>query len=181
MHEPILAEINVSSPASPHRIKEKIWKTNEILDETLEIDLWQHVIIEKNPNTNQEQCASYLMGYSSIQSHWSGAIDFISWKKAYRQLEKGHHQVASDRKKSSPPKKVYIGERRLISQSNGISTPDNQSINQLTEVCFLWGTKIKDIAKKLTKIIMSTDYYPLLLFHVRMNNTTNSLKIISGN
>jgi len=36
----------------------------------------------------------------------------------------------------------------------------------LREVCCLPGARVKDIARKIPRLVRPSDYYPLLLFHV---------------
>jgi len=38
------------------------------------------------------------------------------------------------------------------------------------EVCCLPGARIRNITKRLPSLVQSTDYYPLLLFHMGMNH-----------
>ena len=60
-----------------------------------------------------------------------------------------------------------VGDSLLKGTEAPICRPDRES----REVCCLPGAKVRDIAKRVPQLIRKTDYYPLLLFHVGMNDT----------
>ncbi|XP_009990030.1 PREDICTED: uncharacterized protein LOC104383543, partial [Tauraco erythrolophus] len=62
---------------------------------------------------------------------------------------------------------VVIGNSHL----KGTEGPICRADPALREVCCLPGARVKDIARKLPSLVRSTDYYPLLLFHVGGDET----------
>jgi len=58
-------------------------------------------------------------------------------------------------------------------------TVDPQTDLPLREACCMPGAWVKDITRKLPRLIWPSDYYPLLLFHVGGNEaTTHSPRVI---
>jgi len=78
------------------------------------------------------------------------------------------------RHKEGPPSCITTSstrkKRRVIvvgdSQLRGTEGPIYQADPPLREVCCLLGAQVKDIARKLPRLVRPSDYYPLLLFHV---------------
>jgi len=52
------------------------------------------------------------------------------------------------------------------SQLRGTEGPICRADPPLREVCCFLGARVKDIARKLPRLVRPSDYYPLLLFHV---------------
>jgi len=57
---------------------------------------------------------------------------------------------------------IVVGD----SQLRGTDGLTRRADPPLREVCCLLGAWVKDIARKLPRLVRSSDYYPLLLFHV---------------
>jgi len=56
------------------------------------------------------------------------------------------------------------------------------NVAQSLERMLLPGVHIRDVTRRLPRLVQSTDYYPLLLFHVGTNNTAkSSLRSIKKN
>ena len=55
----------------------------------------------------------------------------------------------------------------------GTEAPICQPDRESHEVCCLPGAKIRGMAKRVPQLVKSTDYSPLLLFHVGTNDTTS--------
>ena len=53
----------------------------------------------------------------------------------------------------------------------GTEAPICQPDRESQEVCCLLGAKARDVAERVAQLIKSTDHYPLLFFHVGMNDT----------
>ncbi|GAB0205522.1 hypothetical protein GRJ2_003017800 [Grus japonensis] len=64
---------------------------------------------------------------------------------------------------------LVVGDPLLRGTKVPICQPDRES----QEVCCLLGAKIQDVAERVPQLVKSTDYYPLLLFHVGMNDTAS--------
>ena len=73
-----------------------------------------------------------------------------------------------------PPSRITTSstrrKRRVIvvgdSQLRGTEGPICRADPPLREVCCLPRARVKDIARKLSRLVRPSDYYPLLLFHV---------------
>jgi len=57
---------------------------------------------------------------------------------------------------------IVVGDSQLRETEGPICRADPP----LREVCCLPGAQVKDIARKLPRLVRPSDYYPLLLFHV---------------
>jgi len=86
-----------------------------------------------------------------------------------------------------PPSRITTSskrkKRRVIvvgdSQLRGTEGPICWADPSLREVCCLPGARVKDIARKLPRLVRPSDYYPLLLFHVGADKVAvNSPKAI---
>lgn len=55
----------------------------------------------------------------------------------------------------------------------GTEVPIYQPDRESQEVCCLPGAKVRDVSERVSQLVKSTDCYPLLLFHVGMNDTTS--------
>jgi len=64
---------------------------------------------------------------------------------------------------------LRVGDSLLSSTEVPICRPDRET----HEVCCLLGAKAQDVAERVTQLVKSTDYYPLLLFHVGTNDTAS--------
>ena len=62
-----------------------------------------------------------------------------------------------------------MGDSLLRGTEVPICWPDRES----REVCCLPGAKVQDVAERVPQLVKSTDYYPLLLFHVGTNDTAS--------
>jgi len=62
-----------------------------------------------------------------------------------------------------------VGDSLLRGTEVTFCQPDREA----REVCCLPGAKVRDVAKSVPLLVKSTDYYPLLLFHVGMNDTAS--------
>lgn len=71
----------------------------------------------------------------------------------------------------------YNKKQRLLLEGNSllhgterlICHPDRQSC----EVCCLLWAKVRDVAERVPQLVRSTDFYPMLLFHVRTHDTAS--------
>ncbi|PKU28829.1 suppression of tumorigenicity 5 [Limosa lapponica baueri] len=64
---------------------------------------------------------------------------------------------------------LLVGDSLLKGTKVPICHPDRASY----KVCCLLGTKVRDVADRVPQTVKNTDYYPLLLFHVGMNDTAS--------
>ncbi|GAB0210389.1 hypothetical protein GRJ2_003504700 [Grus japonensis] len=64
---------------------------------------------------------------------------------------------------------LIVGDSLLRGTEAPICRPDRES----REVYCLLGAKIQDVAKRVPQLVKSTDYYPLLLFHVGTNDAAS--------
>jgi len=64
---------------------------------------------------------------------------------------------------------LVVDDSLLRGTEAPICQPDRES----HEVCCLPGAKIRGMAKRVPQLVKSTDYSPLLLFHVGTNDTTS--------
>lgn len=62
-----------------------------------------------------------------------------------------------------------MGDSLLRGTEVPICQPDRES----PEVCCLPGAKVREAAERVPQLVKSTDYYPLLLFHVGTNDTAS--------
>jgi len=62
-----------------------------------------------------------------------------------------------------------VGDSLLRGTEAPICRPDREA----HEVCCLPGAKVRDVTETVPQLVKSTDYYPLLLFHVGTNDTTS--------
>ena len=65
---------------------------------------------------------------------------------------------------------IVVGDSQLRGTEGLICRADSP----LREVCCLLGAQVKDIARKLPRLVRPSDYYPLLLFHVGADEVTVS-------
>jgi len=86
-----------------------------------------------------------------------------------------------------PPSRITTSstkrKRRVIvvedSQLRGTEGPICRADPSLRELCCLLGARVKDIARKLPRMVRPSDYYPLLLFHVGADEVAvTSLRVI---
>ena len=65
---------------------------------------------------------------------------------------------------------IAVGDSLLRGTEAPICRPDALS----REVCCFPGARIRDVTERLPSLVQSTDYYPLLLFHVGTSDTARS-------
>ncbi|XP_068784552.1 uncharacterized protein [Struthio camelus] len=69
---------------------------------------------------------------------------------------------------------IVVGDSLLQRTEAPIYRPDLLS----REVCCLPGARIRDVMERLPRLVHTSDYYPLLLFHVGANDTKGKLETI---
>lgn len=62
---------------------------------------------------------------------------------------------------------IVIGDSILKGTEGPICHPDPTHRDK--EVCCLPGARVRDIARKVIRLICPSDYYPLLVFHIGIN------------
>jgi len=55
----------------------------------------------------------------------------------------------------------------------GTEAPICRPNTEARKVCCLPGAKVRDVTERVPQLVKSTDYYPLLLFHVGTNDTAS--------
>jgi len=55
----------------------------------------------------------------------------------------------------------------------GTGEPIGRTHMEALKVCCLLGAKVHDVTERVPHLVKSTDYYPLLLFHVGINDTAS--------
>ena len=65
---------------------------------------------------------------------------------------------------------VVVGESLLRGTEAPVCCPDTL----YREVSCLPGTRVRDVTERLPSLVQSTDYYPLLLFHMGTSDTVRS-------
>ena len=96
----------------------------------------------------------------------SNRYEALAVDKTNEQESQGETTPAAHTKSHKRKQRVLVvGDSLLRGTEAPICRPDIQS----REACCLPGTKIRDITERLPQLVKSTDYYPLLLFHVGTN------------
>jgi len=89
----------------------------------------------------------------------AGADQSTSEEAQRSETPPSHITTSSTRRKR---RVIAVGD----SQLRGTEGPICQADPPLRQVCCLPGARVKDIARKLPRLLQPSDYYPLLLFHV---------------
>jgi len=64
---------------------------------------------------------------------------------------------------------LVVGDSLLRGTGSPICQPDREA----REVCCLPRAKVREVTERVPQFVKSTDYYPLLFFHVGTNDTAN--------